>query len=289
MREPTPEIVRGVSARLSRPPAAEPEALAGPGRPDRYVVEGGPAGQHFDIFAREPEPRSAGWVVCWSDLMMTMFIMFAALYVFQAPQIQFKSVTELAAQAVPIGAEPAPPRSLPGSILDRIHDRLRDLIERDGLQAWCSVRSMPEKSLHVVLAGDLLFDGGGAALRAEGRTTLRGVAEILRAAPHTLAVVGHAGPGEALPGFRGPWELSVARAGEVAGYLMREAGLPSERMLVVGYGDQRPVSGDGGASRSRRVELVLSAENPTEPLPGDDAPAADGFRGWLANSKRGGE
>lgn len=289
MREPTPEIMRGVSARLSRPPDAGSEALAAPGRPDRYTIEGGLAGQHFDIFARDPEPRSPGWVVCWSDLMMTMFIMFAALYVFQAPQIQFKSVSELTAQAVPIGSEPAPPRPVPGSILDRLHDRLRDLIERDGLQAWCSVRSMPGKSLHVVLAGDLLFDGGGVGLRTEGRTTLHGVADILRAAPHTLAVVGHAGPGEAVQGYRGPWELSVARAGEVAGYLMREAGLPMERMLVVGYGDQRPLSGEGGTSRSRRVELVLSAENPTEPLPGDDAPAADGFRGWLANSKRGGE
>ena len=289
MREPTPEIMRGLSARLPRPPAAGPEALAGPGRPDRYAVEADLAGQHFDIFARDAEPRSSGWVVCWSDLMMTMFIMFAALYVFQAPQIQFKSVSELTAQAAPIGSEPAPSRPLPGSILDRIHDRLRDLIERDGLQAWCSVRSIPEKSLHVVLAGDLLFDGGGAVLRAEGRTTLHRVGEILRAAPHTLAVVGHAGLGEAAQGFPGPWELSVARAGEVAGFLMRETGLPTERMLVAGYGDQRPVSGEGAASRSRRVELVLSAENPTEPLPGDDATAADGFRGWLANSKRGGE
>ena len=293
MREPTPEIMRDISARLSRPMPGDRASGVEPGalrnseyRADSYSEGRGFGGQHFDIFARDHQPASSSWVVCWSDLMMTMFIMFAALYIFQVPKIQFKSVSDLAVQAVPFGTEVAPPQASAGSILDRIHDQLRDLIARDGLEAVFSVRVVPEKTLHVILTGDQLFDAGGAILRADVRRSLLSMADILRTAPHALAVVGHVAPGEPLRVHPGPWELSVARAAEVAGLLMREGSFPAERMLVVGYGDQRPVSGADGVGRSRRVELVLSADNPTEPLPGVHEPTRDGFRQWLAASKQ---
>jgi len=255
-------------------------------RVDSYSDERGFGGQHFDIFARDHQPASSSWVVCWSDLMMTMFIMFAALYIFQIPKIQFKSVSDMAVQAAPFGTEVAPPQPSAGSILDRIHDQLRDLIARDGLEAVFTVQVVPEKTLHVILTGDLLFEAGGVSLRADVRRSLLAMAEILRTAPHALAVVGHVAPGEPLRVHPSPWELSVARAAEVAGLLMRDGSFPAERMLVVGYGDQRPVSGVDGVSRSGRVELVLSADNPMEPLPGVHEPSRDGFRQWLAASKQ---
>ena len=293
MREPTPEIMRDVSARLSRPRqgqhpkygAAEP--FGGIHGTDGEHPEVSAFSQHFDIFAREQQMRPASWVICWSDLMMTMFIMFAALYIFQLPKIQYKSVSELSVKALPLGTETIPPQAVAGSILDRLHDRLRDLIRRDGLQDMVAVQSVPGKSLHVVLAGDLLFENSRAVLRGDVKETLLAVGEILRSAPHALSVVGHAASGGAAAGSREVWGLSVAMAADVADFLIRDAGLPAGRMLVAGYGDQRPlVDGDRAGGR---VELVLSSENPTEPLPMVKAPAGEGFRQWLAASKQGGE
>jgi outer membrane protein OmpA-like peptidoglycan-associated protein len=246
------------------------------------------AGQHFDIFNRKETPRTAGWVMCWSDLMMTMFIMFAALYMFAVPTIQVKAVQELPPRPVSAAQESMPPVSAPGSILERVHDRLRDRIEQAGLGGLVSVHIVPEKTVHLILAGDGLFAAGGLALRPDASAALLSLADILQSAPQVLAVVGHVAPGEPLYGQAGPWELSVARATGVAGVLTREAGLPAARMFVVGYGDQRPGTAMVGQSRGGRVELVLCAESPTEPLPGAAAPAADGFRSWIAASKEGG-
>ena len=296
MREPSPEIMRDVSARLSRPrhgqqakyAAAEP--FGGIHGTDGEHPEVNAFSQHFDIFAREQQLRPASWVICWSDLMMTMFIMFAALYIFQLPKIQYKSVSELSVKALPLGTETIPPQALAGSILDRLHDRLRDLIARDGLQDMVAVQSVPGKSLHVVLSGDLLFENSRAVLRGDVKETLLAVGEILRSAPHALSVVGHAAPdGAAAVGGMGPWELSVAMASDVADFLMRDAALPAGRMLVAGYGDQRPLVDGDGIRVGWRVELVLSSENPTEPLPMVNAPAGEGFRQWLAASKPGGQ
>ena len=67
-------------------------------------------------------------------------------------------------------------------------------------------------------------------------------------------------------------------------FLATEAGFPPERLLVTAYGDQRPVQAGDVAQRSRRVELVLSTENPTDPLPSAEGSGGDGFRRWVASS-----
>ena len=276
MREPSPDTIRDLSLRLWRPESGQepldPAGIRGPA--------GAAPSQHFDIFDREAAPRQAGWVVCWSDLMMTMFIMFAALYAFQAPTIQLKAVTELPAEAAAPGVLPVPPVPPAESVLGRIHDRIRDMAARLGLEGIVEVRLVPDKALHVTVGGDFLFGDSGAALRPEARARLTELAAILGSAPQALAVVGHAAPDERLGVPSGPWRLSADRAMEMAMYL-GQAGVEESRMFVVGYGDQRPVHRDGSFAGSRRVELILSGENPTEPLPAvDEAPG--GFRRWVA-------
>lgn len=295
MREPTPEIMRDVTARLSRSGPGRGSADAGVGVvPGVYGQEEESfarmaSGQHFDIFARENTIRPASWVICWSDLMMTMFIMFAALYIFQLPKISYTSVSDVSVKALPLGTETIPRQPSDGSILDRIHDQLRDLIEREGMQSVVSVRVSPGKSLHMVLSGEMLFDGGTALLQGDAKRRLLAVGKILGGAPHALSVVGHSAPGESHSGYEGPWEYSVSMAAEVAAFLMRDAGLPAARMLVAGYGDQRPVVDGDGVASTRRVELVLSSENPTEPLPVVKAPAGEGFRQWVGTAQSKGQ
>ena len=284
MREPTPDTIRDLSARLERPergvePFGSHEAPAG--------AAWSTTGQHFDVFTREASPRSSGWIVCWSDLMMTMFVMFAALYAFQAPKIQYKSVTELPVQVFGPGEEVKPPVPVE-SVLGRIHDRIRSLIERDGLGGVLTARLVPEKSVHVIMSGDFLFGARDSELRPGVADSLEKLVPILASAPYSLAVVGHAAPDERLTDAGGAWKLSTARALAVAMFLTGEGRLPAERISVTGYGDQRPVHEDGGFGHSRRVELVLSVENPTEPLPAVDDGEGSGFRRWVAASGMGG-
>jgi hypothetical protein len=87
----------------------------------------------------------------------------------------------------------------------------------------------------------------------------------------------------------GPWRLSTARATEVAMFLSGEGGLSAQSIVVAGYGDQRPLHAGDGFGSSRRVELVLSTENPTEPLPAVEGSDSAGFRRWVAASGQGGQ
>ena len=121
-------------------------------------------------------------------------------------------------------------------------------------------------------------------LRPEGKNALAPLARILRGAPHSLAVSGHASAGESLPDGSGPWTLSTARSGEVAKFLIRD-GVSSDRVSLAGYGDQRPLRKDMAASaRNRRVDLVLSMDNPTEPV-SEIAQSGSGFRSWVAEKE----
>ena len=62
------------------------------------------------------------------------------------------------------------------------------------------------------------------------------------------------------PQFPSNWHLSVARALNVAYYLIQRHGLTQERVSVVGYSEFHPlVPNDSPASRSRnrRVDIVI--------------------------------
>ena len=295
MREPTPEIMRGVSRRLSPSGAGRKAAESGVdafreihGQEHESFGQGMP-GQHFDIFAREETLRPASWVMCWSDLMMTMFIMFAALYIFQLPKIEYLSASKQSVKALPLGTQTIPGQPEDGSILGRIQARLLDLIEREGLQDAVMARVNPGKSLHVTLSGEMLFGGGTAIVRPEAKKRLMAVGQILCSAPHALSVVGHSTPGARHPGHESAWEYSMSMAGAVAAFLREDAGLPAERMLVVGYGDQRPVADGDGPGGAWRVELILSTENPTEPLPVIKAAEGEGFRQWIGSARAKGQ
>jgi chemotaxis protein MotB len=64
------------------------------------------------------------------------------------------------------------------------------------------------------------------------------------------------------PSFPSNWELSSSRAGSVV-RLFAEQGVPAERMVAIGYADNRPVDTNAtldGRSRNRRVNVLILNE-----------------------------
>lgn len=274
MREPTPDIIRNAQAR-SRP-LLQPESYSTPYLSGMELHLDAPLGsQYLDVFNREAKPKSVSWAIWWSDLMMTMFIMFAALYAFQMPVSRL-----VPSEPMPVVVRPVTDEA--GSVLVRVHDQIRDVIQREGLADSVLTRLTPGKNLRVVLVGDAFFTSNSQALRPSGRAALQQISQALRGAPHLLAVVGHAAMGESLTDGNGPWAVSTARSGEVANFLMGNGGIEPDRISLAGYGDQRPLWKDVPAdARNRRVELVLSMDNPTEPL-AEVVPGGSGFTNWVA-------
>ncbi len=113
---------------------------------------------------------------------------------------------------------------------------------------------------------DLTFAVGSDEVQPEARESLRSFAQVVRSAVSNdfeVIIVGHTdnlriGP---VTGRQHPtnWHLSVHRSIAVMDVL-KDNGLPPERMGVMGYGEFRPQVPNpsrGGAEANRRVEIFL--------------------------------
>lgn len=113
------------------------------------------------------------------------------------------------------------------------------------------------------LRATLLFPPESDQLLPEGERLLGALAPVLAGVPGRIRVEGHTDDSPIrTERFPSNWELSAARAVRVVRTLSEVHGLDARRLLVVGYGGQRPlVPNDTPEHRERnhRVEVYLVA------------------------------
>lgn len=335
---------------ISRPPVDWHKATTQP----TFVIE--------DSFFRSRTPRPVHWSIAWSDLMMTMFILFLTLFVYQlanrefldqesvevvagsiisrppvspeanvpfdpiSPQItkrrsntlksvervseeEIKADENLAGKEIPINiietdstrslpAEPVlpPPSPTPSDtvitrelvvekswqveeethkaqteqttaddkIFSEIYDLSKTTLTDEKMARFASVELIPDKTVRIILAGDLLFDSGKAEISHQALESLRSLSVIIAQTPYMINIVGHT---DSVPMhsqlFPTNWELSVARASRVARFLIEDIGVPGRQIVVSGFSYFRPVqpnTNEKNRSKNRRVEIILSKE-----------------------------
>lgn len=213
------------------------------------------------------------WSIAWSDLMMTMFILFAVLYIYQAANRDFSFGKHAQATAVPeTTARKTAPLTVE-TVVESIHAPSSRMIQQGPdtlrlrhLSEIAEVQLETDKAVRIVLPGDLLFDTGQAALKPSALATLQQVARAIRITDYRVNVAGHT---DSVPihseKFATNWELSAMRACAVARYLIEEMGLSSSRFYVSGHAYLQPVAPNNtpaNRSANRRVELVLTQQAP---------------------------
>ena len=146
-----------------------------------------------------------------------------------------------------------------------IKGALKDLISKDAVRV-----RQGEHSLEVELRTDVLFASGVAQLEPGARTVIQQIGDIIKPFPNTIRVEGHTDSRPITTAiFPSNWELSAARAANVV-QLFTQNGIERGRMMVVGFGDNRPVGDNAtveGRNANRRVIIVVS----DEPTPGSDS------------------
>jgi chemotaxis protein MotB len=118
--------------------------------------------------------------------------------------------------------------------------------------------------LTVNMVDAILFDSGKADIKPEGRQVLQKVAEVISEVEDKAVLVeGHTDNvkigGALARAFPSNWELSAARAINVARYLQR-LGVDPNLLSAAAYGEYRPVSENEtpeGRAKNRRIEIVL--------------------------------
>ncbi|HWP95361.1 MAG TPA: flagellar motor protein MotB [Syntrophomonadaceae bacterium] len=118
-----------------------------------------------------------------------------------------------------------------------------------------------ERGLVISFKDTLLFASGSDELTPRAREIISGVGGALRQLPNYIRVEGHTDDLPISSGkFASNWELSVMRAANVVHVLGEGAGIPPDRLSIVGYGQYRPlVPNDDNLSRAmnRRVDIVI--------------------------------
>jgi chemotaxis protein MotB len=185
----------------------------------------------------------------------------------------------LAAPPVPLpdedvlGPNPIVPKESTAPKPDKFQEIYRlskGALENNDLSKFAAIDIIPDKTMRIILTGDLLFNLGESELSKNAKDSLQKITAAIRFTPYMINVVGHT---DNIPmrssKFKSNWELSVSRASSVARYLIEEVQMDPNQFVVSGYSSYRPVEPNTNAenrAKNRRVEIIISKRLP-DPLP----------------------
>lgn len=224
-----------------------------------------------DIFHHHRKSKTIHWSVPWSDLMMTMFILFAVLYIYHSSKHDFLS-SEGTGTDFNLDPKSASVLSYDDTIFDdsptipKLYDLSKKVLKARHLENFASVDLIADKAVRIILSGDLLFDTGKVELKPEAKKILKKITKIIKQTPYMVNVVGHT---DNVPihscFFPTNWELSVVRACVVARFFIEEMKVPARKFYLSGHSSFQPVKPNNTAKNravNRRVEIIITRERP---------------------------
>lgn len=270
---------------MDRDPLSDPAAPAGPAaptgptrtpsRPRASAVRPRSPADELERSLGQPDPEPLmHWSVPWADLMMTMFVLFAVLFIYASARQDVmesfrghKSHETVQPDYLAQGGRngPVPLHERPSSGLlptlggKQLLETMNAAVQDAGLED-VSVRE-EGGAVRISMHGPLLFDQFSAEVRPEGKRFLRTVARVLAMAANPVEVHGHTdGTPVHTQLYPTGWELSAARAVNVARLLMETENLDPARFSATGHAMYAPSAPNLTAEskvRNRRVEIVV--------------------------------
>lgn len=230
---------------------------------------------------------SERWLITYADVITLLMVFFIVLYAMaEVDRAKYAEVADVFRRVMGGGnmiistggmgdgvSLPLAVEGLPVDVLEGIGRELYTAFAQDGR---FTVR-ISQRGLVISLSGSAAFDSGEAEILPEYYSLLDGIAQRLQGISNDISVEGFTDSDPiATAEFPSNWYLSVARANRVREYL-EERGIHPGRLIVVGYGETRPVWSNEsaeGKARNRRVDLVVLREKQVIDL-GTDIRAGD--------------
>ncbi len=251
------------------------------------------------------QPTPIHWAVGWADLMMTMFVLFLVMYLYQSTpksqmagqglpsplvktaqkdqpnpgdrtiQQEVKSVNGSQGESEQQTAERQKPETAKNDDrpdynkmeMARLYDLAVLTLKDTDLAKFADIELSPDRTVRIILAADLLFPSGNADLGSAARGNIQKITSLLKKTPYMINVVGHT---DNMPIKSGPfatnWELSVMRATTVARFLIEEMGIPASQFSVTGHSYYQPqVNNDTSANRAKNRRVEIIVSREQQP------------------------
>ncbi|MGB9032592.1 MAG: flagellar motor protein MotB [Acidobacteriaceae bacterium] len=231
------------------------------------------------------------WLVSYADFITLLFAFFVVLYASsradERKQTQIAHSIQSAFQAMgifpstPKAEDHAPPTAEPQPPVPPVNVVLGDdlsaspAVQQDlqHLQAQLTGLLSTQVAQHIValkLGRDGLvislresgfYDSGSALPHTQSKATLDAVAAKIAATPYDIRVEGHT---DNVPihtvQFTSNWELSTARATELAKIFILDYHFAPARLSAAGFAEYHPVAANDtpeGRSQNRRVDIIV--------------------------------
>ena len=224
-----------------------------------YVIDE----EEFDD-QRQDITDASSWAIPWSDLMMTMFILFAVMLVYTLSE---RNLKDALAKENNVMEKPLYAEKIKGPVFELGPEQLFEMSRQTVKEANIEdidVEMGSDRSVRVSVRGPMLFDLGSAELRGTTKDFLRKMAVVLSKTENEVHIVGHTDNypvhSEAFPTN---WELSSARAARVARFLIEQGSLSPERFTVIGNAMYRPSVPNEtleNKQKNRRVEIIITKD-----------------------------
>ncbi len=216
-----------------------------------------------DVFANQTDNfdnNNLCWSVAWSDIMMTMFIFFLVMYIYQTAnrELSFGKGPGIV-EVLDIGSGVV----MDGDIKKSIQKSFSDIydLSKKTFKDTASVELIDNKAVRITLSNDLLFEVGQVDLKPAAKKNLNEVAKVLKQTSYIINVVGHT---DNTPihtdQFPTNWELSAIRACVVVRYLSENFEISANRFFISGYSYHKPVKLNNSIEnriKNRRVEIII--------------------------------
>ena len=259
-------------------------------------MSGGHGGRDRRRGHEEEHENHERWAVSYGDMMTVLCALFIVLYsMSQVDQVKYNALAQSLAEGfnntsaavldgspgVMDGATAGTPQAAvqPAAVAPTDLDLAIQEVGRLGdvqaqLEARLAAAGMGHQVRYVIderglvmglVADDVYFDDGSAALKPAADALLDAAAPVLVAIPDRITVEGHANVIPTSGRYPSNWELSADRATQVLRHLVETNGLPGTRISATGYGDTRPLDPSGtpqALATNRRVDLVIHSGLP---------------------------
>jgi len=231
------------------------------------------------------------WLVSYADFITLLFAFFVVLFASsradQRKQSQVAHSIQAAFQALGLFPSSVPSTRTSGSLADshepaapvnvvlgddlsaspavqqdlaRLQARLTGLLSNQLAQHVVALR-LGRDGLVISLREAGFYDSGAAIPHAQSQAALDRIAATLAAIPYDLRIEGHT---DNVPihtaQFASNWELSTARATNLAKWLIVDHGVAPARLSAAGYAEFHPVASNDtaeGRSQNRRVDIIV--------------------------------
>lgn len=239
---------------------------------------------------RKPEaPGVPEWVVTFGDMMSLLLCFFILLAAFSElkKEHQYQRVITAVKEAFGysggVGVMPTddPPLQSMIELLETIasksmKDRKVSQSQDRGVKGKQTKVSKVHEGMQFTIGGNMTFEPASAELKEEAKTELLRIAQLLQGRNNKISIRGHAARQRLPEGspYADLRDLSYYRAKAVSTFLIEEAGMREDQLIVDARADSEPLElqryDAESQAENRRVEIIM-----TEALVSDYNPNHD--------------